>query len=357
MTTSQKSKISQYYDWAKTLSFNADVSLVIASRGRGKTFGIRLTAVKDHIKNGYTFVEICRYKNEVSPVMDGYFDKLAPLFPDYIFRTCNGKGEIAPKPKREKDKPNWRTICYFIALSDAQNAKKRTYKDVKRLIFDEGVLDRTDRYHRYVPHEYSKLANIVDTCTRERSDSSIHPHLYILGNACDLMNPYFQQYGIDKIPEYGYSWYRDKTVIVHYEDPAEYADAKLEGTVSGRMTKGTAEGEIAARNTFQVSDSSLIAKKPKHAEYVCGFFCDGKRFGVWTDDLEGYWYITEKLIESDAYVTYFITRADATINRFQAYRATPAIVALVEAHRLSCIKYETYSIMNNFLDMLSRFGA
>lgn len=344
-----------YYDWAKTFTFNADVSVVIAQRGDGKTYGLRVEATKDYQKHGFRFVEICRYKNELSAVMDGYFDKIADEFPDYVFQTHSGKGYIAKKPPGGK-KPKWELICYFVALSDAQNAKKRTYKNVRKLIFDEAILERTDRFHRYVPNEYARLANIVDTTTREKVNSTVRPHLYLLGNACDLMNPYFQQYGINTIPEFGYHWYRNKTVLLHYKDPGETAQAKLDNTVSGRMTKGTAEGEIAAHNRFQTADQSLIGKKPKNAEYVCAFIDEGSHLGVWSDNIEGYFYITSKTIEDKCNTTYYITRTDASLNRLQAHRATPAIQALRDAHRLSCIKYETLSIYEKFQNMLAKFG-
>lgn len=346
---------SKYYNWDKTLSYAADVSIVIASRGRGKTYGRRVGCIKDYIKNGYTFVEICRYKSELSPIMDGYFDKVCDEFPDFMFKTEAGKGYISPKTE-DKKKVKWEVICYFIPLTDAQNAKKRTYKNVRSLIFDEAILERTDRFHRYVPGEYSKLANIVDTTTRERPDSKMRPHLYLLGNACDLLNPYFQFYGIDKMPDFGYSWYRNKSVIVHYEDPATYADDKLENTVSGRMTAGTAEGEIAARNQFITADQSMIAAKPKNADYGYGFICDGVKYGVWFDYKEGYIYINNKILDPELYTTFYLTRDDASANLLAANRACPAMQKLRESHYMNIIRYSAYATMNGFLDMLSKFG-
>ena len=33
--------MTDYYDWHKTLSYNADVTMVIGARGIGKTYGLR----------------------------------------------------------------------------------------------------------------------------------------------------------------------------------------------------------------------------------------------------------------------------------------------------------------------------
>lgn len=352
---------SKYYNWQKTLSYNADVTIVIASRGRGKTYGLRKQCMNDWLRDESTWVEIVRYKSELGPVMDGYYDKLQNEFPGYIFKTQGGKGYIAPEPPdveegEKKPRIDWKLCTYFIALTDAQNAKKRTYNKVRRLIFDEAILERRDRFHSYIPSEYQKLANIVDTTTRERADTEgVHPHLYLLGNACDLLNPYFEIYGINKQPKFGYHWYRNKTVIIHYEDPGEYANDKLAGTVSGRMTAGTTEGEIAARNSFVLGGSDLIAKKPRYAKYEFGFVMEGKSLGIWADYKNGYYYITDKVV-SDYGIIYYITRDDSSINYLACRRATPAITGLREAHYANIIRYSSPAVMNRFLDMMQIFG-
>lgn len=327
--------------------------MVAGARGIGKTYGVRKHATGDALNKDYRFVEICRYKSELRPVMDGYFDKISDEFPGWIFKTEGGKGYAAREPKG-KNKPKWKTICYFVALTDAQNAKKRTYKNVRTLIFDEAILERTDRFHDYIPNEYSRLANIVDTTTRERPDSNFRPHLYLLGNACDLLNPYFQAYGINKVPDFGYHWYRNKTVILHYVDPGDYATQKLDGTVSGRMTAGTKEGEVAAYNQFIVGGTDLIEQKTKNAKCECVFHFDGKRLGLWFDYKEGKIFINNKTTsDADAY---YITRDDATVNALAANRALPVIKALKEAHYTGAIRYSSFAVRNDFLDMMSRFG-
>ena len=55
--------MSKYYDWNKTLAYDADVTMVVGARGIGKTYGVRLQCIMDYIKNGFRFVELVRYKN------------------------------------------------------------------------------------------------------------------------------------------------------------------------------------------------------------------------------------------------------------------------------------------------------
>ena len=81
--------MAEFYDWAKTLSYDADVTMVIGARGIGKTFGLRRQCIRDFLKDGSRFVEITRYNNELSGVSDGYFNRLSelPEFGDYMFKT------------------------------------------------------------------------------------------------------------------------------------------------------------------------------------------------------------------------------------------------------------------------------
>lgn len=353
--------MGKFYDYDKTLSFDADVTAIVSMRDRGKTYGVRVAAIKDFLKRGQTFVELCRYKENLQMMMSGYFDKVGrEQFPDYVFKVEGKRGYIAPRPPDDgkKHKIDWQLLSYFVALTDAQNAKKATYDRVNKIIFDEFIIDKVNNpYGRYLPNEYNLLANLVDTVSRERADSKGKPHVILMANACDLFNPYFAVWGIDTVPPFGYTWYRDKTVILHYEDTSELADEKINETVSGRMTRGMREARVAAANEFQLPDDGLIKKKPKSARYEFGIVADGREFGVWSDWKEGFFYVNAKKLDSPDAVTYYVSRADASVDRLQAYRSEPAIRALIDVNRLSLIRYSTAGVMDAFLDVLRRFGG
>ena len=122
--------MASYYDWEKTLSFDADVTMIVGARGVGKTFGLRKQFIRDYKKDGSRFVEIVRYKNELSGVSDGYFGRLEELSENekYLFKTDTRYAYIAESPFEEdtekKTKVSWHIIGYFIAMTDAQKHKK-----------------------------------------------------------------------------------------------------------------------------------------------------------------------------------------------------------------------------------------
>lgn len=361
--------MAEYYDWHKTLSYDADVTMVIGARGVGKTFGIRTQCVRDWIKDGSRFVEVVRFKNELSDVSDGYFNRVGeqPEFNNYIFKTDARYAWIAIKPEEKegeekKQKAEWHLLGYFVALSEQQKKKKKTFDRVRRIVFDEAILERSDRYHNYLPNEYSTLASIVDTVSRERKDTvSVRPRVYLLGNACDLANPYFMRYGVGTDLKFGYRWYDHKTFLLHYVDAGEYATEKLEGTVAGRMLRGTSAANVAISNEFVGTSTEFVKRKPSRAKFSFGIVCEGKTYGIWVDMKGGYYYVTSKLPkdankESFNKPIFALTADDNRINYIAAKRADRTLSYFAEMYYLNLVRYDSVKTKANFRNVLSMFG-
>lgn len=348
----------KYYDWNKTLAYDADVTMVVGSRGIGKTYGLRLQFIRDHIKNGYNFAEVVRFKNELAGVSNGYFDRIDSNneFPDKVFMTNNNMAFIADKPEGD-EKPNWELCGYFVALSQAQQLKKRTFIKVRRIGFDESILDKTDRFHHYLPSEYTKLASIVDTVSRQRADvKGIEPRVYLLGNALDVMNPYFMQYNVG-VPREGYSWHKGKTMLLHYAKDSDYSKAKAENTVAGRMLAGTADGEMNVSNTFGRLNDDFIMKKTPQAKFTFGVIYNGRKFAIWTDWENGYYFVTSKIPRNTDKPVFTLTLDDNRFNYIAARKAETMLQGFTEMHYAGVIRYESITLRESFKDILKIFGV
>lgn len=356
--------MSDYYDWHKTLSYDSDVTMVIGPRGIGKTFGLRYQCIRDFLKDGSRFVEVCRFKTEVSGVSDGYFNRLQdmPDFSDYVFKTDARYGWIAKEPTEKEDgskpKPDWKLLCYFTALSDAQRLKKRTFDKVRRIIFDESILESSDRYHNYLPNEFGVLANLVDTVSRERADTAcIRPRVYLLGNACDLSNPYFAHYGVGTDLKFGYRWYANKTFLFHYVESGDYGREKLIGTVAGRMMAGTEAAKIAVDNTFVGISTEFVKQKTKRAKFTFGIICNGKKFGVWVDVFGGLYYVTDTIPRNTEKPVFALTAEDNRINYVAARSANATLSYFKETYYLNLIRYQSVQVKRDFYEeVLTKFG-
>ena len=355
---------TKYYDWEKTISYDADVTMVVGSRGLGKTFGLRLSCIKRCIKlqksgNQRRYVEIVRTKNQLSVVSDNYFSRLSrmPELKDYVFKSDSHYMWWSDAPDEENDKPKWHLLGYFVAMTVYQIDKTRTFDYVDRLIFDECILDRQDRSHRYLPNEFAILANIVDTISRERKDTdSLRPHVYLLGNAVDISNPYFARYGVGTDVSYGYRWYAGKTFLLHFVDSSEYNSDKAVGTVAGRMLAGTVAGKENIENIFHNISNEFVLKKPKRSKFMFGIVLDGKKFGIWSDTKEGYYYVTTKVPNNTDRPIYALSYEDNRVNYIAANRLHQVMRGFSEMYWLGIVRYDSIDAKRDFYRVLELLG-
>lgn len=351
--------MSKYYDWNKTMSYqvgtNGEICLVLGAKDIGKTFGLRLKCISRFLKYGEKFCEICRTNEELKAVMSGYFDKLQNdgFFTDYVFKTEKGCGYIADRPIGD-DKPEWRLICYFVALTNFQREKKRTYAKPKRFIFDEAVIDVKDRYHRYLPDEFLILANLLDSISRQQPGDDSY-YVYILGNAVDLTCPYLRNLGINKIPKFGYSFYKGKTVLLHYVEPWDAQDRKAY-TLVGRMLDGDEEGRIIFDNEFADTTGNEIMRKTGEARYKFSIIWGKQVFAIWSDMKRGLWFVTSKK-PKDAKNVYNLTKRDSSVN-YQAIESADALMKLLNRfYYIGGLRYESAAIREAFFEVLSFIGV
>lgn len=352
--------MSQYYDWQATMSrqtgTNGEICLVLGAKDIGKTFGLRKKCIERWIKVRETFCEICRTKAEVEAVAPNYFAKLVSegCFKNYDFKTEKGCGYIARKVP-EGERPDWQLICYFVALSSFQMEKKRTYVAPKRFIFDEAVIDTKDRYHRYLPDEFLILANLLDTISRQQPGSDYHYNVYLLGNAVDLTCPYLRHLGINKIPSFGYSYYKNKTVLLHYVEPWDAEDRRAH-TLVGRMLEGYDEAKVIFDNEFEDTTGKEIAKKTSTAKYRYCLKWGRMNFAVWVDTKRGLWFITSK-VPMGAENIYTLTKKDSTVNYEVLDNASPLTSLLVKVYYVGGLRYESAHIREAFFEVLSFLGV
>lgn len=354
----------KYYDWNNTLSYDADVTMVVGGRGIGKTYGARLQFVRDYLKNESRFVELVRNKSDLPGFVNGYFSRIISNneFPDYIFNAEGGVAYIAKKlSKKEKNKnlkPKWEVMGYFLPLSKAQKVKRNTYDNVKRIMLDEAIIDkRLSPYDRYLPNEVGILASLVDTTSREipGTPKKKRPRVILLGNAVDLVNPYFQRYKIYE-PKFGYTWHDGKTMLLHYVKDDAYAKAKMEDTVAGRMLAGTLDGVISAANTFYMGTEDYVFKKPKHAKFYFGIIYKETQYGVWIDEKEGYYYVNMN-IPNNASPIFALTASDNRVNYIMARRMETALKGFIDMYYIGIVRFETQYVKENFIEILNLFGV
>ena len=222
---------------------------------------------------------------------------------------------------------------------------------------DEVIIEPDDIYHHYLRNEYEQLANLVDTVTRERADDSKlrKPRIFLLGNACDAYNPYFERYDVPLEPDFGLHWLGGKTCIFDYVEDAKYAEQKTKNTVAGRMMKNN--DDVTAKNKFKHHDTDFIEKPHKHAKLTYVFRWLRHEYGVYVDLRCGYVFISAKY-DGGTHVPYFaITTDDNKLNYLTAGAAKHLIRNLTSYYALGYLRYDTVIIQHAVIAMLRNFGV
>lgn len=348
-----------YYDWnsvfSRQVNGNARLALVIAARSVGKTFGLRLRCIKDYMKRGKKFIELVRYDSELKDagsIRENYFGRIKQLgyYPDYIFRVDGNKGYIA----EESDNPKWREIMQFVSLSRFQKEKKKTFSDIGRIIFDEFIIDRRDRYSRYLKDEYQIFAEMISTITRE-DNSNADTKVYMLGNAVDFAScPYFEALGIDEIPSFGFHYYKNKSILLHYVSPAEY-DIEQDKTLAYKLLEGSDEHATMFGNKFLKTAHDYIKKRTSDAKYSYSLSFLGDVLSVWMDYKHGLVFVSQDRPKSES--VYALTTEDNKINYMMVKRSSAIIKSIVDLYYSGYIYYENYIVKDRFRAVMNFLGV
>ena len=347
----------RFIDWPRIFSYDALLTMVAGARGRGKTFGLRRQFVADWLNSGWRFVEVCRFKSQLQDVATGYFDALIRkgLFPDHVFKTEGGRAYIAEKPD-EGEKPAWQLFGYFVALSDYQNIKKRTFANVKRIVLDEAIIERLDAHHHYLRQEWQILQSVCDSVLREEPGEN-RGRVYLLANACDLVNPYFVALGIDRAPKFGFTKYNGGRFLLYYEEPGEYAEEKRISTLAGIMGDFAGDTDVSVYNRFSGSNTDFVEDKPRDARFEFGVTYLQQDFGIWADYTRGYYYVNRKIPANTGKPVYALTARDNRANVIVAKRAEKALTIFAELFYAGLVKYDSPGTRESFISVLSLFGV
>lgn len=249
-----------YYDWGLVFSKDKHINVVTGARGIGKTFGLRLQTIRDYIKHGYLCIEVVRFKDEIQDAVDGYHNKLAAFFPKYEFRSDSTGLYIRKKVTGDKKPPPWERYGFIAALSVSYKKKRRSYPEgVHRIIFDEFALDPNDTYARYLKNELDALSRIISTATRQRADGTggKPPYVYLLSNATDRFNPYYEAYGFDA-DKFGIT-IKDGRLFHNVEVKEDI----YRGTVAHMVAGESRETQIAAGNAHAAPPDLCKVSKRK----------------------------------------------------------------------------------------------
>lgn len=265
---------SSYYNFNRLLSFNAVYNFVLGGRGIGKTYGAIKKAINDAIKKEHEFMYVRRYSDELKMAKATFFEAVKVEFPKHEFRVTGWFAEVADAlpddfqkktPGEQKSilkAREWRVIGYFVALSQAQRVKSVPFPRVRKIIFDEFILEKG--LTRYLPQEYKIFNSLYESVDRKRGETVA----IFIANAVSIDNPYFVHYGIE--PDAASNEIlklANGFIVVHFPESADYQkDAKESRYVQFLRETDPEYADYAVSNQFADNNKLMVEGKPYKAD-------------------------------------------------------------------------------------------
>ena len=182
-----------YYSIKKLAETGVQYLIPYGMRGNGKSYSARDEVYDrynnpDHKFHG-KFVYLRRWQDDIkSKEVEKYFDKkqFKKAFPeaDGLVAYSNEIWTYVNQKNGKKQKIEH--IGYYCALNEAERYKSWVFEDVKTIIYEEFITDKT-----YLDDEPAKLMHLVSTILRHELGQVI-----LIGNTVSQINPYFEYWGI-----------------------------------------------------------------------------------------------------------------------------------------------------------------
>lgn len=347
---------NKFYDINRLLTYNAKINLIVGGRNIGKTFSVRKHLIEDFLKNNKCFCNFSRYNTQKKAVSTGFFEKLQQegYFLDYKFKQNKNECFISPNKKKE----NWERIGYFVALSSEPKIKEQTFSNCYNLVFDEAIIDQKNKaFYRYINNEWVTLANCVSSVTRELPNQEKTTRLFLMANAVDWNNPYFQHFKIPTDIKHGTHWLNpSKTAILDFLPTQEISREINNNTLFGIMLENDQqEVNKMINNDFIMPSNEFLEQKPKKSSFIFGIAWNGSNYGIW-DGLNDNYYISTKIPQNTSKNIYALTLEDFTINYKLLKKCSRELAILSDLYANARLRFENLEQVVNFEQMLRNLG-
>lgn len=182
----KKKYTTEYFNLKPQLKYNTTYHIVYGERNDGKTYGAKVDALIDDIRNGFNFVYMRRlHQHIVRKNMVKLFGDVQHIiekeFGSQIYYDSQ-KGFYLNIGGEEK------VVGFVVNVQDGLLSKGIPIVNIRTILFDEFI------DYSYMPEEIPKFLHLVSSICRPPNRDV---RIIMLGNTISRNCPYFKLFGID----------------------------------------------------------------------------------------------------------------------------------------------------------------
>lgn len=335
----------EYYNTSRVLSCNRIFNFILGGRGIGKSFAWKDYVIKKFIENKWQFVYSRRYQIDIDKTAPYYFDDISQKYAGHVFKYQGGifyiDGEVAG---------------YAIAVSQYIKLKSVSYPDVFTILFDEFITENCD-YIGGIKNpllEPELCLNFYQTIARGYNQPvRTNVKFVFISNAVSINNPHFLYYDLDKKLINGGKFLLTDSICLEIAESKSIKET-IENTQLGKLIKGTRYGNYSLNNEFYLDSNEFVNDDiPKHCRYVFTISYDKWTLGVWKDENEGMYYITEKY-DPNCLIHYSLNNNSHKTNTIliQQNKNKPSVKLLRLAYETGFVRFQNQRCKNILLTFL-----
>lgn len=330
-----------YYSSNEAQSYNPILQLTIGVRGGGKTYDWKKRCFKRFLKDGKQFVWVRRYRTELDEALanNGFLRDIATdsEFEGVELKTdgkfCYINNKIAGE---------------FIALSQAQKYKSRSFADTWVVVFDEFIISTKNTRLSYIGQSEPELfEDLLNTIFRMRPVRAV-----CIANAITFNNPYFIHYDVRPFKSRFY-WQRARRVLVEMWNGEEYNEAVEQSDIAV-LTRGTRYADYALNNKFLLDTDTFIEKRTPNARFLCGVHTATSNIGFWYDSKVGKVYTSFAIDKNARHKIYALEKDDHSIDTtFLKYYKETQLATVCEAWKYGLLRFDDTRVKAQAYDVLA----
>lgn len=330
-----------FYSGNEAQSYNPILQMTVGSRGGGKTYDWKGRPLVRFLKDGSQFVWVRRYRTELDEMLanDGFLKDIRndERFKDVELKTdnkfCYVNGKIAGE---------------FIALSQAQKYKSRSFANTWLVVFDEFIISTKNTKLHYIGKSEPELfEDLLNTVLRMRPIRAV-----LLANSITFNNPYFLHYDVRPFKGRFY-WQKSRRVLVEMWNGKEYREAVDRSDIA-TLTRGTRYSAYALDNEFYLDNDTFVEKRTNAARFLCGVHTANGNIGFWYDSKAGKVYTSFAIDKSAKHRIYTFEKDDHTIDTtfLRTYRDTQ-LATVCEAWQYGLLRFDDTRVKSQAYEVLA----